>query len=143
MFGCLYSGILSPPVSFLTPSPSPSVPASPRLQPSPSLSPFPPDTVLLTHNTITNTTADHVSVRPTPIFQTWFTVVEKKNTKTSIIHTHRNTSPDILPSYSFNTNAPLTAFTHAQIRNPHASSSKTPTPPIPKPQLCVCVCAVR
>lgn len=43
-------GILSPPGPFLTPSPSPSVQHSPRLQPSPSQSPFQQDVLLVTNN---------------------------------------------------------------------------------------------
>lgn len=50
------AGILSPPGSFLTPSPSPSV-QSPRLQRSPSQSPFQQDVVLVS-NSILNTTQD-------------------------------------------------------------------------------------
>lgn len=43
-------GILSPTGSFLTPSPSPSIPASPRLQPSPSQSPFQSSDVIVIGN---------------------------------------------------------------------------------------------
>lgn len=50
---------MSPPGSFLTPSPSPSV-QSPRLQRSPSQSSFQQDVVLLTNNVISST-HDHVS----------------------------------------------------------------------------------
>ncbi|XP_050098954.1 uncharacterized protein LOC126579568 isoform X3 [Anopheles aquasalis] len=46
-------GILSPPGPFLTPSPSPSIPASPRLQPSPSQSPFSQQDILLVTNSST------------------------------------------------------------------------------------------
>uniref|UniRef100_A0A182T2G8 Uncharacterized protein n=2 Tax=Cellia TaxID=44534 RepID=A0A182T2G8_9DIPT len=53
-------GILSPPGPFLTPSPSPSIPASPRLQPSPSQSPFSQqqDILLVTNSTIGNVTQE-------------------------------------------------------------------------------------
>ncbi|CRL08059.1 CLUMA_CG021027, isoform A [Clunio marinus] len=46
----LEKGILSPPGTFLTPSPSPSVQHSPRLQSSPSQSPFQQDVLLVTNN---------------------------------------------------------------------------------------------
>lgn len=65
-FGTLFTGILSPPGPFLTPSPSPSVQHSPRLQPSPSQSPFQQDVLLVTNssqhfiNTF-NTTQEQVS----------------------------------------------------------------------------------
>lgn len=49
-----FIGILSPPGAFLTPSPSPSVAASPRLQPSPCLSPFSQDVLLVAGNHLTN-----------------------------------------------------------------------------------------
>lgn len=61
-FVFFFSGILSPPGPFLTPSPSPSIPASPRLQPSPSISPFQQDVLLVQNNTITNTTQEQVSI---------------------------------------------------------------------------------
>ncbi|XP_059621276.1 mucin-17 [Phlebotomus argentipes] len=59
------SGILSPPGSFVAPSPSPSVPASPRLQPSPSQSPFAQDVLLVTNNTVVTQEPDHKTTIPT------------------------------------------------------------------------------
>lgn len=50
-----FTGILSPPGPFLTPSPSPSIPASPRLHPSPSQSPFHSDVILITNSTNSDT----------------------------------------------------------------------------------------
>lgn len=47
---CFSKGILSPPGPFLTPSQSPSIQHSPRLQPSPSQSPFQQQDVLIVTN---------------------------------------------------------------------------------------------
>ncbi|XP_055677933.1 mucin-2 isoform X2 [Lutzomyia longipalpis] len=58
-------GILSPPGSFIAPSPSPSIPASPRLQPSPSQSPFGQDVLLVTNNTVVTQESDHKTTIPT------------------------------------------------------------------------------
>uniref|UniRef100_A0A182QH01 GLTSCR protein conserved domain-containing protein n=1 Tax=Anopheles farauti TaxID=69004 RepID=A0A182QH01_9DIPT len=60
-------GILSPPGPFLTPSPSPSIPASPRLQPSPSQSPFSQqqDILLVTNSAIGNVTQEQYPVMGT------------------------------------------------------------------------------
>ncbi|XP_055716091.1 mucin-2 isoform X2 [Phlebotomus papatasi] len=57
-------GILSPPGSFIAPSPSPSIPASPRLQPSPSQSPFTQDVLLVTNNTVVTQEPDHKTTIP-------------------------------------------------------------------------------
>jgi nuclear receptor coactivator 6 len=62
-----FSGILSPSGPFLTPSQSPSIQHSPRLQPSPSQSPFQQDVLLVTNNSqhfinTFSTTQEQVSV---------------------------------------------------------------------------------